>query len=323
MYTHVLRRVALSACAVSILVGFTALPAGEASAAIYCQPVGTNDCWYDHTGLILPPAGVSDPSAELLYEQLFWVVPSAPSSYLMDCDTERLYLPYLRMANSYGDAGLGWTIQYLYPDGSFDTFNGDHIGNLKSDAIFNDYGTWVQYNSDFTNYQPVPYIQVHAGPGVQWRAKWNSVDQTTQHLYPTYHELWATNSQGSNWCPIPPSAAVEPQAQPAPPAPNQKPFGEIVLSIVDGRKYGLFAYAIDPETGASPRMRVTMDGVESKEYDWNHTWPEMPARTGWGSTQSLVYLALPPSGSRNVCVDAQDPQSGEWVNIGCRGISVK
>jgi hypothetical protein len=110
---------------------------------------------------------------------------------------------------------------------------------------------------------------------------------------------------------------------PSPAPPNKMPFGEIVLSIVDGRRYGLLAYAIDPETSASPRMRVTMEGVASSEYDWNHVWPELPARTGWGSTQSLVYLAVPPPGTRNVCVDAKDPQSGTWVNIGCRSISVK
>jgi hypothetical protein len=108
-----------------------------------------------------------------------------------------------------------------------------------------------------------------------------------------------------------------------PPPPNQMPFGEMVLSIVDGRRYGMLAYAIDPETGVSPRMRVTMEGVHTTEFDWNYTWPELPARTGWGSTQSLVYLALPPSGTRYVCADAMDPQSGTWVNVGCHTISVK
>ena len=104
---------------------------------------------------------------------------------------------------------------------------------------------------------------------------------------------------------------------------NDLPFGGMVLSLNQGRNYGLLAWAIDPETGAPPRMRVTVEGVSTREYDWNYRWADMPARTGVDDHRSLVYLAQLPSGTRQVCFDALDPQGGGWTNLGCTSHTVK
>ncbi len=61
---------------------------------------------------------------------------------------------------------------------------------------------------------------------------------------------------------------------------NNPPVGRMVLSLTDGRGYGMFGYAIDPETGGPVRMRVTIPGVVSREFDWNYTWADMPRFTG-------------------------------------------
>lgn len=105
--------------------------------------------------------------------------------------------------------------------------------------------------------------------------------------------------------------------------PNELPTGGIVLSLNRGRDYGLLAWAIDPETGAPPRMRVWVEGVSAGEYHWNYTWADMPAFTGVNDTRSLVFLAQLPSGTRQVCFEALDPQGGGWVNLGCRTHTVK
>lgn len=104
---------------------------------------------------------------------------------------------------------------------------------------------------------------------------------------------------------------------------NDLPVGGMVLSLNQGHNYGLLAWAIDPEADAPPRMRVTVEGVSSQEYDWNYVWGDMPAYTGVNDRRSLVYLAQLPSGTRQVCFDALDPQGGGWTNLGCTIHTVK
>jgi hypothetical protein len=106
-------------------------------------------------------------------------------------------------------------------------------------------------------------------------------------------------------------------------APNALPIGGMVLSLNQGSNYGLLAWAIDPETGAPPRMRVTVEGVSTREHDWNYTWADMPAYTGVNDTRSLVFLAQLPSGTRRVCFDALGPQGSGWTNLGCTTHTVK
>lgn len=108
-----------------------------------------------------------------------------------------------------------------------------------------------------------------------------------------------------------------------PAAPNQPPVGEMVLSLTDGRGYGMLGYAIDPETGAPARMRVTIPGVINREYDWNYTWADMPRFTGLNNTQAFVFLAQLPAGTHTVCLDALDPQGGGWNRLECHTHTVK
>ena len=115
-----------------------------------------------------------------------------------------------------------------------------------------------------------------------------------------------------------------PTAPPPPSAPpNRLPQGEMVLSLTDGRGYGMLGYAIDPETGGPARMRVTIPGVLSREYDWNYTWADMPRFTGLNNTQALVFLAQLPPGTHTVCLDALDPQGAGWTRLECSTHTVK
>jgi alpha-tubulin suppressor-like RCC1 family protein len=126
-----------------------------------------------------------------------------------------------------------------------------------------------------------------------------------------------TNNGNENPNPTPavvPGLALEP---------NQPPYGKMVLSLTEGRGYGMLAWAIDPETGGPVRMRVVIPGVINNEYDWNYTWADMPYYTGVNRTESLVFLARLPPGTHEVCFDALDPQGAGWVRLECHTHSVK
>jgi hypothetical protein len=105
--------------------------------------------------------------------------------------------------------------------------------------------------------------------------------------------------------------------------PNYPPTSGVVLSLTDGRGYGALVYAIDPETNAPTDIRVTIGGVSQNVYRWNYTWADMPRYTGLDHTEALVVLAQLPPGTRDICFEARDPQSGGWVGIGCRSHTVK
>lgn len=119
-------------------------------------------------------------------------------------------------------------------------------------------------------------------------------------------------------------AATKPKPKPKPkPRPNRAPVGAMVLSLTDGRGYGMLGWAIDPDTGGPTRMRVVIPGVANREYDWNYRWADMPARTGWNRTESLVFLARLPAGTHKVCFDAKDANTGAWHRLDCHTHSVK
>ena len=107
-----------------------------------------------------------------------------------------------------------------------------------------------------------------------------------------------------------------------PPA-NRLPVGKMVLSLTDGRGYGMLGYAIDPDTGAPVRMRMVIPGVVNREYNWNYRWADMPAYTGWNRTEALLFLAQLPPGTHKICFDARDANTGAWTRLDCRTHTVK
>lgn len=117
-----------------------------------------------------------------------------------------------------------------------------------------------------------------------------------------------------------PTSPVKPK--PSTP-PNRAPVGRIVLSLTDGRGYGMLAWAMDPDTGAPTRMRVVIPGVANREYNWNHRWADMPRVTGWNRRESLVFLTRLLHGKHRVCFDAKDANTGGWYRLDCRTHSVK
>lgn len=118
-------------------------------------------------------------------------------------------------------------------------------------------------------------------------------------------------------------AASSPKPPKPAPRPNRAPVGAMVLSLTDGRGYGMLGWAIDPDTGGPTRMRVVIPGVVNREYAWNYRWAAMPARTGWNRTESLVFLARLPAGTHRVCFDAKDANTGAWHRLDCRTHTVK
>lgn len=104
----------------------------------------------------------------------------------------------------------------------------------------------------------------------------------------------------------------------------QQPLvGGMVLSVVDGRSYGMLGYAWDPNFREVPRMRVRIEGVETREVGWNYTWPEMPAHTGLDTARALVFLARLPPGERSICLEAYDGLAQSWTPLGCDTVRVK
>ncbi|MFV0318616.1 MAG: hypothetical protein ACK5O2_16840 [Microthrixaceae bacterium] len=105
--------------------------------------------------------------------------------------------------------------------------------------------------------------------------------------------------------------------------PNRPPVGAMVLSLTDGRGYGMLGWAMDPDTGGPVRMRMVIPGVVIREYDWNYTWYDMPRYTGWNRTEAFLFLAQLPPGTHEICFDAQDANTGAWTRLECRTHSVK
>lgn len=97
----------------------------------------------------------------------------------------------------------------------------------------------------------------------------------------------------------------------------------MVLSLTDGRGYGMLAWAVDPDSRTVPRMRVVIPGVVNRELAWNYRWTDMPARTGWKRSEALVFLARLPPGTHRVCFDARDVDTGRWYRLECATHSVK
>ncbi|MCB1272329.1 MAG: CHAP domain-containing protein [Microthrixaceae bacterium] len=104
---------------------------------------------------------------------------------------------------------------------------------------------------------------------------------------------------------------------------NRMPRGAIALSVTDGRGYGLLGWAVDPDTGAPVRMRIRINGVVARESDWNYTWADMPAHTGVGRTESLLFLARLEPGENTICLDGLDASGGGWEQLDCRTHLVK
>ena len=97
----------------------------------------------------------------------------------------------------------------------------------------------------------------------------------------------------------------------------------MVLSLTDGRGYGMLAWAVDPDTGGPTRMRVVIPGVVNREYNWNYRWADMPKATGWNRREALVFLTRLPPGKHKVCFDAKDANTARWHRLDCRTHTVK
>lgn len=107
------------------------------------------------------------------------------------------------------------------------------------------------------------------------------------------------------------------------PTPDRLPVGGIVLAVVEGRRFGMLAWAIDPDTRSPTTARVRIDGAVSAEFRPNFRWYDMPQRTGWSSYDAFVYLATPSPGRHEVCFDAMNFPTGAYRTVECRTITVK
>jgi hypothetical protein len=121
-----------------------------------------------------------------------------------------------------------------------------------------------------------------------------------------------------------PPTTVQTGGGPGPaPVPPVMPVGGAPLAVVDGRNFGLLGWAWDPDSRTAPLGRVVIEGVSTAHVWPNWTWAELPARSGYPTTDAMVYLAQLPPGTRSVCFDAMDPQTGAWTRLQCHPVTVK
>lgn len=112
-------------------------------------------------------------------------------------------------------------------------------------------------------------------------------------------------------------------AQNAPP--NRRPLGEIVLSGVDGRKFSMFGYAIDPDTSGPIDVDVSISGVGTFRVPASRRWDGVSERVpGYGDDHAFLFERGDlPSGTRSACVTAIDSAGGPGTSLGCRELVVK
>ena len=123
---------------------------------------------------------------------------------------------------------------------------------------------------------------------------------------------------------VPPTTTTVPPVQPQAP-PNNAPVGQLLLWKVDRRNFGLFGYALDPDTTAPVQVAVVMEGVGTTVVDATFPWDGVEQRhPGYGTRHGFLYLkADVPPGERTVCAYALDAQGGPGTALGCTRITVK
>jgi hypothetical protein len=105
---------------------------------------------------------------------------------------------------------------------------------------------------------------------------------------------------------------------------GQLPFGQLLLSNVDRRTYGLVGYAIDPDTDAPIQVLIDVQGVGWSLVTADYRLDGLPGmHPGYGPNHGFVFRTNVPPGTRNVCAYALGANGGAGNAIGCRRITVK
>ena len=123
------------------------------------------------------------------------------------------------------------------------------------------------------------------------------------------------------------TSAVVPDLPPPPPPPppaDRAPVGELLMTKVDRRTYGILGYAIDPDTDAPIQVVVDVAGVGPTVVTADYRLDGLPQTyPGYGPNHGFVFRTSLPPGTRDVCVYALGANGGAGSVIGCQRITVK
>jgi hypothetical protein len=123
---------------------------------------------------------------------------------------------------------------------------------------------------------------------------------------------------------VPPAPAPTVPVAPAAPV-DAPPFGDLLLTKVDRRNYGLLGFAIDPDTSGPIQVLVTMTGEEptvvNADFDLAGLEDTHP---GYGIRHGFLFLkAGVAPGEKDVCAWALDATGGPSTFLGCRHATIK
>ena len=96
-----------------------------------------------------------------------------------------------------------------------------------------------------------------------------------------------------------------------------------MLSVLDGRNYGMLGWGFDPGTGTPVSTRVRLNGNVVRAGGSNYRWDDMPSHTGVNSNEAVLFLAQLRPGENTICLDGFDASAGGWTQLGCRTHTVK
>lgn len=114
------------------------------------------------------------------------------------------------------------------------------------------------------------------------------------------------------------AAAATPDSGPA-----GHPFGHLNTAVQSGQGIAVTGWAIDPDTSASARVRLSVDGTTTTTVTANRWHRHPPAHPGYGNHRGFTkWLATSP-GTHEVCAYAVDypSRTATWL-LGCRTVGV-
>jgi hypothetical protein len=104
---------------------------------------------------------------------------------------------------------------------------------------------------------------------------------------------------------------------------NAAPFGSIDTVAVSGQTLTVAGWALDPDTTASIRTHVYIDGAGAASLAANGSRPDVGRIHGKGDAHGYNWTTTLSVGTHQVCVYAIDAAGGPNTQLGCRTVTVR
>jgi hypothetical protein len=102
---------------------------------------------------------------------------------------------------------------------------------------------------------------------------------------------------------------------------NNAPFGSIDTVSVSGTTLTVAGWALDPDTTASIRTHIYIDGAGAASIAADGSRPDVGAIHGKGDAHGYNWVGTVSAGTHQVCIYAIDSAGGANTQLGCRTVT--